>query len=130
MPILNFPVSSPPFFWIVALVWSAYQAFAGYQYGLWIYDNAYKMVDKNNNRNLKWDVRTLAYGLPHSAFYFLCSISGFVAWNLTLWVSERITNWSEISSGTGAILIALAVLSLLGVSGALPRILYLGTRPV
>jgi hypothetical protein len=130
MSLLNFPVSSPCLFWIVAIVWSVYQAFAGYQYGLWIYDNAYKRVDENNNHKLKYDVRTLAYGLPHSAFYFLCTLSGFVAWDLSLWVSARINNWAEISSGTGAVLVALAVLSLVGVSGALPRILFLGNRPV
>ena len=126
MPIVTFPVSSPVLFWIIAIIWSVYQAYVGFQYGLYICDTA----RKDNSLKPKTHVRILAYGLHHSAFYCLCSLSGFVAWRLALWISERITNWSDISSGTGAVLIALVVLSSLGVSGALPRILYLGNRPV
>jgi hypothetical protein len=124
MQIVNFPTSSPFLFWTVAIVWSAFQAYAGFQYGLYIYDSAHK-DDSHKPR-----VRLVAYGLHHGAFYCLCSLSGFAAWCLAHWVSERIGNWSEVAGGTGAILVALAVFSILGISGALPRILYLGNRPV
>ena len=124
--IVKFPASYPVVFLIVSIVWSVYQAYVGYWYGLYIYDNAY---NKDTKPTRQPHVRLLAYGLHHGAFYCLCSFSGFAAWCLAHWVSKSITNWSGVTSGTGAILTALAVLSVLGVSGALPRILYLGNRP-
>ena len=126
MQIVNFPTSYPCLFWTAAIVWSAFQAYAGYQYGLYIYDSA----RKDERPKPCVCVRLLAYGLHHSAFYGLCSLSGFSAWRLAHWVSSRIDNWSDVAGGTGAILVAFAVFSVLGVSGALPRILYLGKRPV
>ncbi len=99
MQIVNFPVSYPCLFWTVAIVWSAFQAFAGYQYGLYICDSA-ERKDKPSEC-----VRQLAYGFIHGAFYFFCSLSGFLAWRLAHLVSSKIDNWSNISSGTGAILV-------------------------
>ena len=125
MQIVEFPTSFPFLFWTIAIVWSAFQAYVGFQYGLYIYKSAYPCKDDRP----KACVRLLAYGLHHGAFYCLCSLSGFLAWCLAYWVSSRIGNWSDVAGGTGAILVALSVFSVLGVSGALPRILYLGNRP-
>jgi hypothetical protein len=124
MQIINFPTSFPFLFLAVAVVWSVFQGYAGVRYGLYIYDSAYEAGSR------KPFVRLMAYGLHHGAFYCLCSFSGFAAWCLLRGLSEKIGNWSEVAGGTGAILIALAVFSVLGVSGGLPRILYLGNRPV
>jgi len=108
----------------VAIVWSTYQSLAGYQYGLYIFDS-HREKDRHMVR-----VRSLLYGVHHGALYFLCSLSGFIAWSIVRSVAEKIGNWSEVAGGTGAILIALALISVVGVSGILPRILYLGNRPV
>lgn len=124
MWIVNIPTSSPCLFWTFAFVWSAFQAWAGFHYGLHIYDSACRV-----NINKPY-VRLLAYGFHHGAWYFFCSLSGFIAWCVAHWVSSRIGNWSDVASGTGAIIVALAALSVLGVSGALSRILYLGKKPV
>lgn len=125
MQIVNFPQSFPCLFWTLAIGWSSFQAYAGFQYGLYIYDSS-----KPNDQSIKKLVRNVAYGLHHGLFYFTCSLSGFLAWGLTHLVSSKINNWSNISGGTGAILVAIAVFSVVGVSGALPRILYLGKKPV
>ena len=124
MQIINFPSLSPTCFWIVAFFWSAFQAYTGFQYGLYICDAACK------DPRPKPHVRFLAYGLHHGAFYGLCSLSGFAAWRLVPLVSEKIVNWSDVAGGTGAILIALTVFTVAGISGALPRILFLGNKPV
>jgi hypothetical protein len=124
MWIVNFPVSCPTLFWIVAFAWSAYQAVCGYQYGLYIFDS-HRKEDRHMVR-----VRSWFYGVHHGAFYFLCALSGFIAWNFALQMSSKIANWSEVATGSGAVLIALAVFYVGGVSGILPRILYLGNRPV
>jgi hypothetical protein len=128
MGIINFPASCPILFWLLAAAWSGFQALVGYQYGLYIFDS---------NREKNWHMRRVRfwfYGVPHGAFYFVCTLSGFVAWKfgspLANKVSEQIGNGSSVATGTGAILVALALLSIAGVSGILPRILYLGNRPV
>jgi hypothetical protein len=120
---VSLPTSYPVCFLIVVILWSAFQAYTGYHYGVFISDSA----SRNDGR--KACVRLVAYGVHHGAIYFCCSVSGFAAWYLADRVSEKIGNWSEVAAGTGAILVALAVLSIVGVSGALPRILYLGNRP-
>jgi hypothetical protein len=121
---VRLPRFCPEFFLIVAIIWSSFQAYAGYHYGVFISERAGLCRDKS--------VRFWAYGIHHGAIYFWCSVSGFAAWYLADRLSQEIKeieHWSEVATGTGAILIALAVLSIVGVSGALPRILYLGNRP-
>lgn len=122
LQIVHFPGSSPFWFGILAIVWSAFQAYAGFQYGLWIYDSTHTNFNTEHGR-------LTAYGFHHSLFYCVCSLSGFIAWYLLHLASKGIDNWTTVAGGTGAILIALAVVSVAGVSGSLPRILYLGGRP-
>jgi hypothetical protein len=54
------------------------------------------------------------------AFYFLSTLSGFVAWYLAL----------KKDSIPITALAALAIFTVLGISGALQRILYLGKKPI
>lgn len=124
MWIVNFPASCPCGFWAAALIWSLFQAYAGYRYGLYIYDNA----GYENGSHSK-PTRLLAYGVHHGIFYFACSFSGFATWRLAHWVSSAIGNWADVASGTAAIVIALTVLSIAGISGGLPRIIFFGKLP-
>ena len=123
MWLITFPTSYPTLFWLAAIIWSAYQGYAGREYGLYIFDQS-----PNTDSNTKV-VRHLAYGFHHGAFYFLISLSGFVAWSLINSIVEKISDWSQVTAGSAAILVALAGFSVLGVSGALARMLYLGKRP-
>lgn len=129
MHIVSFPMLCPKTFWGLAFVWSVIQGCAGRWYGLYIYDS--NAIDKYVRPKY---VRHFAYGFHHGAFYFLCSFAGFIAWCLAAQFAAKIGEtegaWLTISGGSGTILLALAVLGLLGVSGALPRVLYLGNRPV
>jgi hypothetical protein len=117
---LKLPTSCPTFFVIVALLWSGGQAYAGYHYGLFIFDAA----DRKGSHALPSQyVRILAYGGHHAVMYFCCSVAGFAAWYL---LSTRLDNagtWSPVT------LVALGIVSIVGVAGALPRMLYLGNRP-
>ena len=134
MMIVNFPILFPCCFWICAIAWSLFQSFAGYRYGLFIFDSAYaETKDKKITPRPTDKVRQIAYGVHHGVFYFLCSLSGFIASDSLPLITEKIEKanaWAEISGGTGTILIALTLLLCLGVSGGLPRILFLGNRPV
>jgi hypothetical protein len=56
-------------------------------------------------------------------------MSGFVAWSLANDLYQSVESWSSVGGGTGAVMIALAGFTVMGVSGALPRILYLGHKP-
>jgi hypothetical protein len=58
--------------------------------------------------------------------YFTASLSGFVALSYLISLSEEICDWSQVSAGTAAIQVALATISITGISGALARILYFG----
>ncbi|MDO8571817.1 MAG: hypothetical protein Q7R79_04015 [bacterium] len=120
---VTLPASYPVLFWLIAILWSAFQGYAGREFGFYIFDHA------RNGDSEKKTVRQLAYGFHHGAFYFLSSLSGFVAWSLVHSISEKIPNWSEVAAGSGAILVALGGFSVLGISGALARILYMGNRP-
>src|SRR5450759_4512396 len=124
MWIVNFPVSHPFLFWLAAVVWSIYQSSCGYQYGLYIF-NSHRKEELHLVRVRRW-----FYGVHHGALYFVCALSGFIAWKLAVQMSSTVTNWPNVATGTGAVLVALAVLSVAGVSGILPRILYLGNRSV
>jgi len=119
-----FPINHQYYFLGLAVAWSACQAYAGYWYGTYIFERA--------NLCRKPHVRICAYGAHHAAFYFFCSLCGFTAWYVAGKVSAKIgvDHWSTIGGGTATILVALAVLTAVGISGALPRILYLGNRPV
>jgi hypothetical protein len=138
MLIVKLPTSCSCLFWAGAMILSAFQAFVGFRYGLYICtaahkDDDYKPKDDSSYRPRPPKppnyVRWFAYGGHHALLYFVCSLSGFLAWYLALRVSSEVVSWTEISSGTGAVLVALSVLAVLGVSGALARILYLGKLP-
>lgn len=126
MSLLDLPNSPSCAFYIIAISWSLFQAHAGYHYGLFIFDSACDTGKQSMNKNWakKW-----AYAVPHSALYFLCTFSGFLALFLTYLLASKIDDWLNISGGTGAIFVALALFTVSGISGALPRMLYLGQRP-
>jgi hypothetical protein len=134
MQIVNSPVLHPRWFWPCVFVWSAFQFYTGFWYALSIYDSAYSDPSRCEicaKPTRKKHVKCFAYGFHHGAFYFLCSFSGFAAWYLLAYlIADRIINWPSITGGAGTVLIALAALAVSGISGALPRILYLGNRPV
>ena len=128
MQIVNFPMLFPYCFWIIAITWSVFQGYTGYWYGLYIYDS-----NVNDKHVRPKHVKLFAYGFHHGAFYFLCSLSGFISWFLAPLVAERIertNNWAAVTGGTATILTTLVVIAVLGVSGALPRILFLGKKPL
>ena len=116
---ITLPTSSPIFFWIVAIAWSSFQSYAGYHYGVFIFDTA----ERKNSHTPPQLVRRLAYGAHHGAMYFCCAFAGFAAWYLIASRFVSSGNWSS------AVTVALGLVSIVGVSGALPRMLYLGNRP-
>src|SRR3990172_1877826 len=96
---LTFPTSYPALFWLFAILWSAFQGYAGREYGLYIFDRA------RNTETDKKVVRQWAYGFHHGAFYFFSCLSGFVAWSLMNSICDKISNWSEVAAGSGVILV-------------------------
>lgn len=124
MDIVNLPILHSNYFWGFAIVWSTIQGVAGYWYGSFIYDSNPIQDDCRPKY-----VKPFAYGFIHGAFYFLCTISGFIAWRLALQVAKKL-DWSTVTGGMASILTALLLISLFGVSGVLPRILFLGKKPL
>lgn len=119
-------------FCFAALAWSAYQAFVGWNYGLYIIDSAATRTTETEEggvaaRKPTKAIRHSVYGAHHAMWYFACSIFGFAA--LSLFVDTvGLVQVSTITAGGAAVLFAFGAVAVLGVSGALARLLYLGQR--
>ena len=126
----------PCLFVIVGLVVSAYHGFRGFVPQRWT-AQLQKHVDEQmaakNNTTFKWfmsPVETIAVRYVYDAlFYFFCSIVGFSALWLATYLFNTLPNIHDIPGGTGALLVFLVVLGLLGVSGILPYVIQLGKLP-
>lgn len=125
MWLVMFPTTCPAWFWVLAIGWSLFQGYTGRVYGLFICESARRGEVGQPSRL----TREGAYGLHHASLYFVCSMSGFVAWSLANDLYQSVESWSSVGGGIGAVMIALAGFTVMGVSGALPRILYLGHKP-
>lgn len=137
--LLEFPSNCPFWFCVVAGAWSLLQGLAGFQYGLYIFDKAALDFVKTDRMDenasplrppVNKNARTLAYGVHHAVFYLTCSLFGFGAWAAAARLADSVKEWHLVDGGTAALLVALGGFAVAGVSGALPRILYLGGRPV
>ncbi len=117
----SFPTLANTWFCWLALVWSLYQGAAGYSFGLFTVANI-------PTKDLKPARRHLIYGLHHGLLYFACSYAGFACWSLAVGIASKVTDWGGAEVGLGTLLAALAVISVLGVSGALARMLFLGHK--
>lgn len=113
-------MSHAAWFFLLSLGWSGYQAFVGWQYGLYINDTL------DRPRAGAW--RHAVYGAHHAMLYFACSVAGFVSLALASAFVTHVENWASLSGGAVTLLIALGALGVLGVSGALARLVYLGQR--
>jgi hypothetical protein len=60
MSLATFTSSWAALFWVIAIAWSTYQAFAGHIYGLYIFDNA------GGTKTSSKFLRQAAYGIPHA----------------------------------------------------------------
>lgn len=121
MSFLSLPSSIPWLFWLLALAWSGVaQGVPGYHYGTYICDR--------DRKEASLSVRRL-YGFHHAALYFTSSLAGFVAWLVLDHAVSPVEQWSQFSASTTAASVAIAAFAVLGVSGALARILYTGVKP-
>src|SRR2546430_17547127 len=74
MWIIKFPASYPWVFWPLAVAWSIFQALAGYQYGVYIFDS-----HRQKNYHMR-RVRVWSYGVQHGCFLF--SLYAFFIWGI------------------------------------------------
>lgn len=122
MSLVLLPSAHPTLFCWIAAIWCLFQSYVGWEYGLYICDRARKEVPITGPCPVLR--RRAAYGFHHSAFYGLCTLAGFLAWSVAVGARADMLQ----ASASGAVLVALAGTAVLGVSGALPRVLYLGNR--
>ncbi len=121
MPPEAFPSLATSWFCWLALIWSLYQLVAGWNYGLFI-------VVKIPATELGKARRHLIYALHHGLWYFACSYAGFASWSLAVGIAAKVIDWSAVGAGLGTLLAALVAVAVLGVSGALARMLFLGQK--
>jgi hypothetical protein len=94
--------------------------FAYLQGGGHIYDQA---IEEGRDQC----IRRWAYCVPHAGLYLVATVVGIAAWLLLNAIAARI-DVSQLSGGTATLLVATAMLGVLGVSGALGRLLYIGNK--
>jgi len=118
----------PWWFWVIAVAVSILHAIPGWIYGL--YSIATKFRDENDsdwkstiqNHKVLW---FRVYCLYHAFLYFISSFAGFISLYIALAILQiKLSVNFEISGSTGAVLIALFVLAIAGISGVLARILH------
>lgn len=126
----------PCLFVIVGLVVSAYHGYRGYVLQRWTaqtqkHDQEQKAA--KDSTTFKWFMspgETIAVRYVYDAlFYFFCSIVGFSALWLATSVFNALPNIHDIPGGTGALLVFLVVLGLLGIGGKLPYVIQPGKLP-
>ena len=123
-------------FIVIGLVISVYHGYRGYVLQGWTaqtqkHDKEQQAIKERTT--FKWFMsrrETIEVRYAYDAlFYFFCSIAGFAA----LWLAKSIfnapPNINDIPGGTGALLVFLVVLGLLGVIGQLPYLIQLGKLP-
>lgn len=126
----------PCWFLVVGLIVSVYHGYRGYVLQRWTAQSHKHDVEQKAAKDVttfKWFMsssETIAVRYVYDAlFYFFCSIAGFIALWLAIYVFNELPNICYIPGGTGALLVFLTVLGLLGVSGQLPYIIQLGKLP-
>jgi hypothetical protein len=67
--------------------------------------------------------------IPYCFFYFVTTLSGFVALSFVYYILANTCNLNDISGGTAALLIFSVLFGLLGITGQLPNLLEQGKFP-
>jgi len=126
----------PCFFVIIGVVVSAYHGYRGYVVQRWTAQSQKHGEEQKaakDGTTFKWFMsprETIAVRYVYDAlFYFFCSIAGFAALWLARSVFNALPNIHDISGGTGALLVFLVILGLLGVCGILPYVILFGKLP-
>jgi hypothetical protein len=103
-------------FWVVALIVSSYYGIRGA-----VFCSVYRRKDMQDWK--KWQKAVVWY-VQDSIFNFVCGLAGFLSLRLLvpIWASFS-RDFSNVSSGSAILLGLLSVIAILGISGALPRIL-------
>lgn len=126
----------PCWFVVVGLIVSAYHGYRGYVLQRWTAQFQKHDVEQRaakDGTTFKWFMsssETIAVRYVYDAlFHFFCSIAGFAALRLASSIFNALPNIHDIPGGTGALLVFLVILGLLGVSGILPHVILLGKLP-
>ena len=126
----------PCLFVIVGLGFSAYHGYRGYVLQRWTAQSqkhAEEQKATKDGTTFQWFMssgETIAVRYVYDALlYFFCSTVGFSALWLAKSMFNALPNIQVIPGGTGALLVFLVVLGILGVSGMLPHIIQLGKLP-
>jgi hypothetical protein len=122
-------IDVPCWFVVIGLIVSAYHGYRGYV--------VQRVTAQSQRRDAEqqaawfWSpVETFVVRYAYDfLFYFFCSIVGFAALWLAIYVFNALPNIYDIPGGTGALLVFLVVLGLLGISGILPYVIQLGKLP-
>lgn len=127
----------PFWFILIGLAVSLYHGYRGYILQRVTVQHQKSEAKKNaaqeteTEPNWFWsDTETVVVRYIYDAlFYFFCSVIGFVALWAATKVFDALPSVHNVSGGTGALLVFLVILALLGISGQLPQLIQHGKLP-
>lgn len=114
-------------YWIVAVIFSTFYGIRGIMYCMHYVgiENA-KIQKEYETDKLAWTLsqRIVVHYIQDFIYNFVCSLFGFIALYWDLKIARSISDFSNIAGGTAAVITFLSLVGIIGVSGALPRILF------
>lgn len=133
---MKFFADMPWWFFLVALVVSAYQSYRGFLFQM-IFTKP--MANKQNKRS-KSEEKTSEHVWTHSEtvilrcvadalLYLITTFSGFLAIYGANNILSRVGDIRNISGGTASVVIFMLLYGILGISGQLPHLLQQGKFP-
>lgn len=112
---ISYFLTSPKLFWGTAFVLSIYYGYRGYLYQKHLMK--YPQLNTTHTRLFVQYIQDFLYN-------FVSSIAGFVAFLVDYKIFKSMDDWSELSTGASFLISFIAIVAIIGMSGALPRIIW------
>lgn len=128
MNIFDFPFSHPFIYWGIASFMSLYQGIRGIliqRHNVSV-ENAGLEAAQPPKRQWTLTEQIIVHRIHDFVFNYVCSIAGYIALYAICNIFLGINDLLKIEIGTGIILSFLTLVSLAGISGLLPPLLFLG----
>lgn len=117
-------------YWIFAVLASGFYGYRGilyWQHHVGIENARLKEEKLRDAEKLVWTrcQRIVVHYIQDFIYNFVCSLSGFIALYFEIEIIKSLKGaYLDISAGTAATLAFLSLIAIIGISGALPRILW------
>ena len=117
----------PVWYWVVAVLFSAYYAFRG-----WVGNRvAARVENEKRSQSARYDewVIKWVFSAHDALFHFVCSMAGFCALFVANTLYESLIAGSTFDAARSVLLVFTFLFGLVGVTGQLPQLILQGKFP-